>query len=264
MLASQSCTSSSQSLAIYEFDGLTPLSNERDKYNHSRERWTDGVSEGAGLAHDAGNILGALSLYAELLAGEGVSPDEYRAYADEIRLLAERSNVLIERLAGYTRPVDSTTASAILPHVVNNYGGLLSRIIRRPFEITVGPHSSHPIRVSTETVERILLNLVKNAAAATPLAGMISVAIEGSEDTDECGRHRVVLTVRDDGSGMSKSTQERLRGSVGRPRVRQRGLGLRIVRELVDQSGGLLDVDSYPGYGTKVSVTWFENQANVA
>src|SRR5438270_13334274 len=37
-----------------------------------------GVAEGAGLAHDAGNLLGALSLYSDLLAMPGVLNDEHR------------------------------------------------------------------------------------------------------------------------------------------------------------------------------------------
>ena len=223
-----------------------------------------GTTESAGLAHDAGNILGALSLYAELLAIPGVLSTEYQSYAEEIRLLAERSNILIERLAGYTREPDSDIQTAILPQVVANYKRLLSRIIRRPFEITILPDSAYPIGVSREIIERILVNLVKNAAAATPKAGRISVIIEGSNDTDEYGRRRIVMTVRDAGSGMSKSQADKLRGLVWNSKTSKRGLGLHIVRELVAESGGYLDVTSHPGCGTTVSVTWFEVRANAA
>ncbi len=38
------------------------------------ERGVPSIAEGAGLAHDAGNLLGALSLYSDLLAMPGVSP----------------------------------------------------------------------------------------------------------------------------------------------------------------------------------------------
>src|SRR5215467_12816853 len=42
-----------------------------------------GVAEGAGLAHDACNLLGALSLYSDLLAMPGVLHEEHREYANE-------------------------------------------------------------------------------------------------------------------------------------------------------------------------------------
>jgi len=235
--------------------------------NFFRTRMDDGVAEGVGLAHDAGNILGALSLYADLLSGAGVLSDEHRPYAEEIRLLAERSNVLIERLAGYTRPAANNIESiegVILPQVIDNYKGLLSRIVRRPIHVTIGPCSTHPIPVSSETIERILVNLVKNAAAVTPMNGMISVAIEGRRENDGYGRRHIVMTVRDDGPGMSKSARDRLRGLAGHSKTQRRGLGLLIVRELVAKSGGYVEVDSYPGCGTSVSVTWFEERVNVA
>jgi len=262
MLASQSCTSSQglSKSSLELFRGSRSLNSYQPKID-------DGVSEGAGLAHDAGNILGALSLYADLLSGPGVLADEYRLYAEEIRLLAERSNILIERLAHYTpkktKSIESVE-SAVLPQVVDNYKGLLSRIVRRPIQVTVGPYSTHPISASTEIIERVLVNLVKNAATATPIAGMISVTIEGTCECDEYGRRRVVMTVRDDGPGMSKSVRDRLCGLECHSRTQRRGLGLRIVRELVTKSGGYVEVDSYPGCGTSVSVVWFERRANAA
>jgi len=69
-----------------------------------------GVAEGAGLAHDAGNLLGALSLYSDLLALPGVLHEEYRAYAAELRLLSDRSWAMIHRLVNHVQvehPFDS-------------------------------------------------------------------------------------------------------------------------------------------------------------
>jgi hypothetical protein len=51
-----------------------------------------GVAEGAGLAHDAGNLLGALSLYSDLLALPGVLHEEHKEYANELRMLSDRSD----------------------------------------------------------------------------------------------------------------------------------------------------------------------------
>src|ERR1700751_4922889 len=62
-----------------------------------------GVAEGAGLAHDAGNLLGALSLYSDLLAMPGVLNDEHREYANELRMLSDRSWAMINRLVNHSR-----------------------------------------------------------------------------------------------------------------------------------------------------------------
>src|ERR1700704_3035563 len=62
-----------------------------------------GVAEGAGLAHDAGNLLGALSLYSDLLAMPGVLHEEHRKYAEELRMLSDRSWAMINRLVNHSR-----------------------------------------------------------------------------------------------------------------------------------------------------------------
>ena len=62
-----------------------------------------GVAEGAGLAHDAGNLLGALSLYSDLLAMPGVLNEEHREYANELRMLSDRSWAMINRLVNHSR-----------------------------------------------------------------------------------------------------------------------------------------------------------------
>lgn len=64
----------------------------------------DGMAEDARLVHDVGNLLGALELYADLLALPGVMCEEYREYAGELRLLSERSRDLMARLIARRMP----------------------------------------------------------------------------------------------------------------------------------------------------------------
>src|ERR1700729_1701755 len=88
-----------------------------------------GVAEGAGLAHDAGNLLGALSLYSDLLAMPGVLYEEHREYAAELRMLSDRSWAMINRLVNHSRaglPVKAQAEISVLPDVVDRCRGLLS------------------------------------------------------------------------------------------------------------------------------------------
>jgi len=171
-----------------------------------------GVAEGAGLAHDAGNLLGALSLYSDLLAMPGVLHEEHREYATELRMLSDRSWAMINRLVNHSRsglPAEAQTEISVLPNVVDRCRGLLSRVAGRMLDISYGVGAFQPVRVPVEAVERILTNLVKNAAEATPWVGAISIHVEGvmeqaGNEGDEA-RRRVVMTVRGprlrDGSG---------------------------------------------------------------
>jgi signal transduction histidine kinase len=222
-----------------------------------------GVAEGAGLAHDAGNLLGALSLYSDLLALPGVLHEEHKEYANELRMLSDRSWAMIDRLVNHARAGRSTKVQgefAVLPDVVDRCRGLLSRVAGRTVEISYGVGAFQAVKVPVESVERILTNLVKNAAEATPWVGAISVHVEGAlqpaENEGGEPRRRVVMTVRDRGCGMDKAAVRRLMQTGGISSVNGRGLGFRVVRELVAISGGVLNIESQPGVGTSISVEW--------
>ena len=221
-----------------------------------------GVAEGAGLAHDAGNLLGALSLYSDLLAMPGVLHEEHRAYASELRMLSDRSWAMINRLVNHSRaglPTKEQAEVSVLPDVVDRCRGLLSRVAGRTVEISYGMGAFQPVRVPVEAVERIVTNLVKNASEATPWVGAISIDVEGVVEENEGGeaRRRVVLTVRDRGCGMDQGAVRRLLQAGGISSANGRGLGFRVVRELVAMSGGCLNIESQPDVGTSISVEWY-------
>jgi signal transduction histidine kinase len=240
-----------------------------------------GVAEGAGLAHDAGNLLGALSLYSDLLAMPGVLHEEHREYATELRMLSDRSWAMINRLVNHSRaglPATVQAEISVLPDVVDRCRGLLSRVAGRTVEISYGVGAFQPVRVPVEAVERILTNLVKNAAEATPWVGAISIHVEGMTESgtrsgngpgnDRCSgdrfgneddeaRRRVVMTVRDRGCGMDQAAVRRLMQAGGISSASGRGLGFRVVRELVAMSGGCLSVESQPEVGTSISAEWY-------
>src|SRR3984957_17279603 len=186
-----------------------------------------GVAEGAGLAHDAGNLLGALSLYSDLLAMPGVLHEEHREYAAELRMLSDRSWAMINRLVNHSRaglPVEVQAEISVLPDVVDRCRGLLSRVAGRTVEISYGVGAFQPVRVPVEAVERILTNLVKNAAEATPWVGLISIHVEGrtawcggdgsggdgSGGEDDQSRRRVGRMVRDRGWGVGEAAGRRV------------------------------------------------------
>jgi signal transduction histidine kinase len=221
-----------------------------------------GVAEGAGLAHDAGNLLGALSLYSDLLGMPGVLHEEHREYAVELRMLSDRSWAMIDRLMNHARGTlrpKAVAENTVVPNVVDRCKGLLSRVAGRTVEIEYGVGAFEPVNVPAEAVERILTNLVKNAAEATAWVGAISIQVEGATEVDENGgkRRRVVMTVRDRGCGMDSSAVRRLMQGGGISPANGRGLGFRVVRELVALSGGCLSIQSQPEVGTNISTEWY-------
>jgi signal transduction histidine kinase len=192
----------------------------------------------------------------------GVLHEEHREYANELRMLSDRSWAMINRLVNHSRsglPAAAQPEISVLPNVVDRCRGLLSRVAGRMVEISYGMGAFQPVRVPVEAVERILANLVKNAAEATPWVGAISIHVEGvlEQGESEDARRRVVMMVRDRGCGMDQASVRRLMQTGGISNASGRGLGFRVVRELVAISGGCLNVESQVDVGTSISAEWY-------
>jgi sensor histidine kinase regulating citrate/malate metabolism len=84
--------------------------------------------------------------------------------------------------------------------------------------------------------------------------------VEGAFDA---GRRRVVMTVQDQGCGMSAAAVGRLKRAGGISSASGRGIGFCVVRELVAMSGGCLNLHSEVGVGTSISVEWYAAEIGV-
>ena len=224
---------------------------------------------GEGLLHDARNLMGTLGLYCDLLSMPDVLKPEHRQYADDLRLVGTRSGALIEHLIehlaqshaneGTLHPVKPVS----LRGVVERCSGLLSRVADGcAIEVGYGEAAAAPVGVAEEAVERILVNLVRNSAAAMRgkenlRAIRVGVGLLENRVGEPKSRsfRRVRLTVEDSGCGMAPE-QQRLLCS-GRTTSRDgHGIGFGVVQELVGASGGDLRVKSVPGIGTRVQIEW--------
>jgi len=241
-------------------------------------------------------------LYGELLAFPGVLGPRDRHYAEELKLLAARSEVLIGRLLrvggaesttvpetvlettpetvpetvpetiretvavaspetaeaarhplASTPAFDSTSPVGVVSNgrgdargaqaearpqtslvdLLMRWGSLLSTLAHGTLEVAFGPGAATPVSAGAEPIERILVNLVRNARAATVAGGSIRITVgvralegtgsitgartgaNGAENAQENhgGRQFVVLTVDDSGCGMSAEQLGRILGT---------------------------------------------------
>jgi signal transduction histidine kinase len=278
-----------------------------------------GIAHGAGLAHDAGNLLGALGLYCDLLRMPGVLGPEHRHYATELGLIASRSSELIQRLLAAPRdqpqtptqlPSQTVSARRPLDHARNSSSALefqpahvrrrgaaereashlaighpelthasalhllapvLERIAAGSATVSICAPATLPLLdLSIETMERITVNLVRNAAEAIRMArgsappnGLSTRSVGANKRAS--GTIRVILgvaagrlrlTVEDDGPGMPPAIAAAFLQPGPLPAKPSRGLGHRIVHELVTASGGHISIRVRPGQGTAFCIRW--------
>jgi signal transduction histidine kinase len=103
-------------------------------------------------------------------------------------------------------------------------------------------------RADREQIEQVLLNLILNAAQAMPKGGLIrlSASVEEFE-----GDPHLVLAVRDNGQGMSPEQLDNLFAPFLTTKDSGTGIGLAIVKKIMENHQGKVQVESKLGQGTK-------------
>lgn len=215
------------------------------------------------LAHDARNILSGLTLYCELLAANGVLTKPHAHYAHDLEVIARSAAQILEKIIGCAAsaktasvpavPVPAsapvTDAAAELRHLQPLLAAIAGPAIRVSIATTRCPGRT---ALALEDLTRILVNLVRNAADAMPDRGNIRITAQYADDCfadSDYSPPRVLLTVADDGPGIPEALREEVfdpgfttrsgpERTTGWPALRHQGLGLSIVRSLVEAAGG--------------------------
>lgn len=205
----------------------------------------------AGIAHDLGNtlqpifnVLGALD--------RRVTDAENRQMLELIATASRRAKDLVREILEFTRKSGGETERVLLDQFVLAAAPMLSAGIAPSIMVRARASPVGPIRVNRTGLYQVLLNLVTNSAKAIgDRAGTIDVRV-----TEHSGR--VVLSVADDGGGMASDVRQRIfepffttRGETGGT-----GLGLSMVKNIVEQASGTISVENVPGQGACFTISF--------
>jgi len=222
----------------------------------------------AGAAHDFNNFLTVIRGHTELALGSVRQPGPVRESLELIRHAAAGASALTQQLLSMRRRHEAECSGADLNAVVQSAEAILRLLGGKAIELrTVLTPLSTGVRADPTHIERILLNLVVNARDAMPAGGSLEIATARVtlRATDDQARPHALppgsyatLTVTDSGTGMD----EEIRASIfepfftTKPSGRGTGLGLWIVRDIVDRCGGAIDVRTIPGNGTSFVISF--------
>ncbi|MFL5918854.1 MAG: ATP-binding protein [Gaiellaceae bacterium] len=211
----------------------------------------------ATASHELRSPLTSIKGFVELLERSQGLDAKQREFVDVILLSTNRLVDLVNDLldvarieAGqfeiHRRPTDAVeavreVATLIEPRIADK---------SQEFDLQL-PRVLPPALADPARLRQIATNLITNAHLYTPPQGTIAVGLEAEE-------HSVVLTVSDTGRGMNAEEQEHIfdrfyRGPDGRT-VPGTGLGLSVVKSLVDLHGGSISVESEPEKGSCFTV----------
>lgn len=203
----------------------------------------------AGIAHEVRNPLATVSTTIYGMKKSEPDPDRivmYDAITDEI----ERVDRTIEAFLKYARPAAPVKSRVAVREVFRSLRTLTAaRLMERNVTMNLAGESRLEFEIDPTHLRQILLNLVLNAVEAMPDGGVISLTVLRQNGD-------VVLTVADTGAGMDAPTFQKVLRPFFTTRAGGSGLGLAVTAELVRNNAGTMNIDSRPGKGTVVTLTF--------
>jgi signal transduction histidine kinase len=211
------------------------------------------------VSHELRTPLSLIRLYAETLEmGRLTSPEKYQEYYRIIRKESERLTALINNILDFSRieagrkeyDFRETDMSELVHNTLDSYRYQLEQ---SGFQFEEKIDEVPPLRVDREAMARSLLNLVNNALKYSQDRKFIGVNLYRDNGS-------VKLEVVDQGIGIPHDEQQKIFEKfyrVGDPLVHNTkgsGLGLSLVRHIVQAHGGQVSVDSTPGQGSKFTI----------
>jgi signal transduction histidine kinase/ActR/RegA family two-component response regulator len=218
----------------------------------------------AGIAHDFNNLLTTIRGYGELVLHRHPS-DETKTDLKEILAATDRAADLTQQLLTFSRRQIATPGPLAIDRLVASAEAMLRRVLGEGIELVTAMESNcGSVRIDRSHMEQVLMNLVINARDAMPNGGTlrISVAHTASGSPYRSALHTAVrqrylcLSVSDTGSGMDAETAAHIFEPfyTTKEAGRGTGLGLAIVYGIVQDAGGMIDVETHVGLGTTFRV----------
>ncbi len=200
----------------------------------------------AGIAHEIRNPLASISGSVQYLRRELQVEAPLRGLMDIIVKESDRLSAFIEDFLTFSRPAPLEIGEFDLGALLDEVTAMLARSHPRlRFLKKYGPGSV--VRADAKKIRQLAWNLLNNAAKAQQEKGTVEIAIFQKDGAD-------CLAIRDFGVGMDPAELEKIFVPFYSRFASGIGLGMNIVKRIVDEHGFALDIQSERNRGTEVSV----------
>jgi len=254
---------------------ILDLQNVQD-HTQNGELSSQQVEVMASLAQELRQPMSSILGYTDFLLGEsvGILGALQRKFLERIRVATERMDRLVDDLIQMTtveRSKFQIISQAVdLNAVIDEAIAVTSDQLRQKniaLRVDMPEHLPN-LNAERDSLQQVVINLLKNAGAVTPSGGeiLLHARIESSDGEQDY----VLLQVSDSGEGIDPDDVprvfSRLYGTSDKPirGLGETGIGMSIVKTMVESTGGRIWVDSKPGYGSTFSVLFPISQNNAS
>lgn len=211
----------------------------------------------AGVSHDFNNQLTVISGYCDLLLSQTPDDAPQRQAMLQIRRATERAASTTGHLLSFSRKRELTPRNVdinvLVRELLHPLGKLIGDAIRLRTEMSPRLRT---VCVDPVALQQAIFNLILNARDAMQAGGNLTLRTSNRPAPTGVGADLVALVVEDSGCGIAPDDLERVFEPFFTTKAEGKGtgLGLPMVRGLVEQSGGSVEIRSEVGAGTVVTL----------
>ncbi len=201
-----------------------------------------------GVAHSFNNLLTAMACDTELALSRLPETDPIRKHLAAVQSAVERGGTLVRQLLAFGREREPRPRALDLNRVVVEVGESVRQLVAERIELVLDMTPGlPPVRMDPLQMEQVLLTLAANAWEAMPDGGRLRIATAAALPPEP----RVQLTVSDTGRGIGEEALAHLFEPLYSTwEAGGLGLGLAWARDVIEQAGGKIEVESRPGDGS--------------
>jgi signal transduction histidine kinase len=221
----------------------------REKFQQQRDKFTIIGEMSTYLAHEIRNPLSAVGGFANALLR---SPDLGAKEKEKAQIIVDetkRLDRLLTNMLDFVRPTRSPGGTTDIGSVCSDVVELMEiGYGERGYTMEIKTQTEVPaVKGDADAVKQCLVNLIKNSMEAMPEGGGITLSLSLTDG-------EVILDVTDQGVGMSEQEQEKVFSPFYTTKEDGSGLGLALIKKLIEENDGTVELTSKPGEGTTVSL----------
>jgi signal transduction histidine kinase len=214
----------------------------------------------SGIAHEIRNPLAGIQGAIQILAEGFLEDDPRRGVTDEIQKQIYRLERLVKDLLNYAKPVPTNYLATDMNQLVDKVLSFFMTQRGKPENVKVERQFFSPlpkIMVDPNSMEQAFLNIILNAQKAMPGGGTFTVSTHALPGRKDDGKEvqEVQIIFEDTGVGIAGENLPKVFNPFFSTRSDGTGLGLSITKNIIEQHGGRIEVESQVNVGTKFIIT---------